>query len=276
MTRATPREVLRAFAEGRASRDAVMRALLEHDGWLAPVDVLGETTHNALPGAAIVYHPAWAYPDGELWLFTDREAADRAAAAGAPLGIYADAVPAARLFARLPAGIKKIKINNFGPREEFWFIGTEAFATAAQWLDAVAVERAVMNGPAVADDDDDVARLARFTWLLYLSGANHGVVGLPEVAGFQSAGVLFTAPDARDRFLAAVPPDVRRTLRRAWGDGAMVFRHLLTQGFDGVVVNPAGPSLPRAMPISVVQAVATAHPPDAASRIQIAKDLESA
>jgi hypothetical protein len=56
----------------------------------------------------------------------------------------------------------------------------------------------------------------------------------------------------------------------------MIFRHLLTQGFDGVVVNPAGPCLPRAMPIAVVQAVALAHPPSEASRMQIARDLESA
>lgn len=276
MSRPTPRQVLRAYAENRASQDAVMRALMEHDGWLAPIDLLTPDEHIELPGTAIVHNQQWAYPEGELWLFTDREAADRAAAAGAALGMYTDQVPAARLFGRIPAGVQKIKINNFGPLEEFWFIGADAFGLATGWMAAIAAEQTLARGAeAAAADGAALARLARHTWLLYLDGTSHGVVGLPDIAGLDSAGVMFAAPDGRDRFRGAVPAEARVGFRRAWGEGSVVFRYLLGQGFDGVLLNPAGPNAAIVVPMALLQAVLDAHPPVEGSRIQLAPELEA-
>ena len=71
-----------------------------------------------------------------------------------------------------------------------------------------------------------------------------------------------------------MPAESRAAFRRAWGDGSVVFRYLLGQGFDGVVLDPAGPSGPLVVPLSLLQAVVEAYPPAEGSRIQLAPAIE--
>lgn len=263
------RDVLRAFAAKQVTTDLVMRVLMCHDEWFAPADLFTGTgvvdragaEHIEVPGGdVVVFSQEWAQSDGVLRLFSDRAAAERAQAAGLALGVYASRVPAAAIFMDIPERFESVKVNDYGPLEEFWFIGKEAFPLASLWAQAIAVELALampdqLSGP--------VAELvARFEhYLICVIGEHHGVVGLPDFGGHRAAAVVMTAPDCRESFLAAVPPDLRAGFRNAWGDGSSVFAYIaMDESFDAVVFNPAGPAGPFTLSRQQIVAVVNAAP----------------
>ena len=264
------RAVLRAFAAKQVTTDQVMRFLMAHDEWYAPAGLFFGTgsvgadgaEHIEVPGGeVVVFSHEGPAADGVLRLFSDREAAERARARGQTLGVYGSRVPAAAIFESIPERYEKIKINDHGPLEEFWFIGKDAFDLTSMWARAAAIERALAASPdlgAVAE------RMARFEhYLICVRGDQHGVIALPDFEGYQAAAVVMTAPDCRDRFLAALPPALRAELRNAWGSGSSVFTYIaMDRTFDAVVFNPAGPAGPVAVPRAEIVRVANAAPTD--------------
>ena len=264
------RACLRAFAGKRVTTDHVMRVLASHDEWLAPVDLFTGTgvvdprgaEHIEVPGGEVVlFSQEYAAPAGVLRLFSDREAAARASAAGAALGPYGSKVPAAAVFAAIPERFQSIKINDLGPLEEFWFIGKDAFPLAELWAEAIAVERA-LAAPASARTGAVAERIARFPhYLICVTGEHHALVGLPDFEGHRAAAVVMTAPDCRDRFRDALPSVLLAGMQNAWGDGSSVFAYAaMDSSFDAVVFNPAGPAGPITLARDEVVALVEAAP----------------
>jgi len=264
------RACLRGFAAKRVSTDQVMRVLMSHDEWLAPVALFAGTglergkgaEHIEVPGGEVIlFSQEYGAPAGVLALFSDREAAERASAAGAALGPYASKVPAAAIFAAIPDRFQSIKINDLGPLDEFWFIGKDAFPLTGLWVEAIAVERA-LAGPASARTGAVAERIARFPhYLICVTGEHHALVGLPDFLGHRAAAVVMTAPDCRDAFRAALPSVLLAGMQNAWGDGSSIFAYAaMDSSFDAVAFNPAGPTGPITFARDEVVALVNAFP----------------
>jgi hypothetical protein len=252
-----PRRVLVAFSQKRATQDQVMRALFEHDGWLAPAAALvGEPDPIEVP-KIVLYGDAARMPAGELWLFTDRAAADRAASGGAVLGPYAEGLASIRVFGALDPRLEKIKINNMGPLEEFWFMGRDAFPLVKNWAEAVAIDKGLAGKDPLSDRALH-ARLARYgAYLLLVDRATGNLIGFPQRDGFRSAAVVCTAADSFDALMGALKPELRDRLAQASvNSGADLLAEIEAQGFDAVAFNPAGPGTRKTLPIALARSVA--------------------
>jgi len=96
-----PIRMLTAYSQHRADTNTVMRSLISHRNWFTPLSLFassGEQVRRVESG--LILSPEMQITPGELWVFTDREAAFRAQAAGAPLGTYAGGMNGTELFRR--------------------------------------------------------------------------------------------------------------------------------------------------------------------------------
>jgi hypothetical protein len=267
------RDLLRAHAAQQVPLAAVLRAIMLHRGFLAPVPFLRSV---AAPAPALLSGPAQVLtidthlPVGRLWLFSDRTAADAAVAAGLQPGLFAPEVSGAAIFSHLGARAAaghpplEVLVDPGGPAEASFYVPASATELTWQWARAIELESCLHPGaPAAAIDPRLRARLhhhATFhvpicqpaTW------PSSWIVGIP-CEGMRSAAVACTTEDNLAAFWRSLDAAVQRHVRTWVTDGATLFATLARQGYDGVIVNPAGPG--RRAPFATAALVADGTPP---------------
>src|SRR5687767_9556341 len=97
-----PVRVLIDYSRKRVGDNEVMRALASHKGWLAPALIFAQAgEQDLLLDSMVLFGMETRLPPCELWVFTDRAAAERAQAAGALLGPYAADIAGTELFGKI-------------------------------------------------------------------------------------------------------------------------------------------------------------------------------
>ena len=103
-------EMLIAYSEKRANSNQVLRALMSHRGWFVPLGLFaisGEQNRKA--DSLLILSPENLVPAGQLWVFTDAEAAHLATAKGASLGAYAGGMRGTELFQIIDPALQQCK-----------------------------------------------------------------------------------------------------------------------------------------------------------------------
>lgn len=186
--------VLADYARGEASESDVVRALLAHDGWYAPMRWLDETFPDRKVYDSMIPTPALgqAPAPGDLWLFTDADQVDAAIQAGAAFAAAGGPVSGVEVFGALTRAVTEIRVNPAGPGVHGWSVGIDdaVLDFLARWISALRIETALNDSA-----EDLGMRLAAF---------EHYVVpvddtGRPRVVALLKPPgnyvMAFTAPD---------------------------------------------------------------------------------
>lgn len=253
------RDTLARYDRKRAGFDELLRALMNHADFHAPVAL----AQAALGGENVVLERLALYgdetrlPAGEAWLFTDDEAARAAVAQGAALGPYAARLLGCTLFEALECELSAVKVNPGSDPSQAWTVPQDTIRVAKSWARAVALERELASA-ATPTHPLLLRRLRRYLGYQILLHPNQSIVTAPGHGGYANPAVLFTAPDCADRCLAQMPLEAAHRLTRLTVIGEDLFQQMPLQGVDGMVFNPLGPGATATLPVSVCAAVMSA------------------
>ena len=244
-----PADVLAAFGAGRANADGVMRALVSHRGWFVPLDFFaGCRGDGAKADRVLILSAESQAPPGNLWLFTDAEAALLAQSKGASLGAYAGRMSGTELFGAVGPGHQTVYVNPGSPRERTWvFQEGSAADVGGLWAEAVALEEGFAGWQAAGGPD--LGALEGYRAFVLYNFASGPVVTLPGRGGMSNPAVAFTAPDCAGAFLGLLGEEQRGQLRPVTTDGKSLLENL-PPGIDGLLFNPFGPGATYALPLS--------------------------
>ncbi|HEY9401705.1 MAG TPA: hypothetical protein VIQ24_03350 [Pyrinomonadaceae bacterium] len=243
-------QILTAYSEGRANADDVMRALVSHRGWLVPASLVAQSGEQAgVVDNITMYGAETRLPPGELWIFTDREAADLAQAAGASLGAYAGGIAGTKLFRSIDPDTKTVRVNPYSPRERTW-IFSEGSATGAGriWADAITLEENFERWRQTGNPDKTA--VGSYRAFLVFNHSSGPVITLPNQGGMSNPAAAFTAPDCADMFLSKLGEEQRASLRQAVAGGEALMEGATRLGIDGLLFNPFGPGVTYAFPFN--------------------------
>lgn len=233
--------MLMAYGEGRASVNDVMRALVSHRGWLVPALLVAQSGDEArVVDNMTVFGAETLLPPGELWIFTDRETANLAQAAGASLGAYAGGISGTELFRIINPNFQTVRVNPYSPRERTWIFSEGSASTVGKiWADAIALEESFVEWQGTGQADDTaVMNYRAFMTFDFSSGP---IVTLPNQGGMNSPAAAFTAPDCADAFLSKLSEEQRAGLLSVTIDGRTLFEKSPQLGIDGLMINIFGP-----------------------------------
>lgn len=249
-TMSAPVQMLEAYSQDRVGMDDVMRALTSHRGWFTPLALFAQsgapTRH--VDGMLVLSTEARITP-GELWIFTDREAALRAQAAGAELGSYAGGMAGTELFRSVPPNIKTVRVNPGSPREHTWmFMEGGGIEAGKIWADAIALEDSFEQWRQTGVPDKTA--FVNYRAFLTFDHSSGPVVTLPGNSGMSNPAAAFTTPDCADLFLAHLDEDQRAGLQRVTIGGSTLLEKASVLGIDGLIINLFGPGATCALPFS--------------------------
>lgn len=242
-----PARVLSAYGRGEASTNDVMRALATHRGWVVPLALFpqGDAVPRAVDSVLVLSAEARITP-GELWVFTGREAALRAQAAGAALGAYASGMGGAELFGNVPPGTNVVRVNPGSAVEETWTFRVGGGIEAGRiWAEAVTLEEKF--GRWERDGRPDRAAFVNYRAFLALDHPTGQVVTLPGHSGLSNPAAAFTAPDCLEAFVARLSDEQRGGLRAVTVDGGTLLSQSRALGIDGLAINIFGPGAAYAL-----------------------------
>jgi len=232
-----PVRVLIDYSQKRAGASEVMRALAGHKGWLAPALMFARAEGQDLfLDSVVLFGTETHLPPGELWVFTDRAAAERAQAAGALLGAYAPDIAGTELFGKIDPGFQIVRVNPYSPVEQGWQFLPGSYELAQLWAEVVALEEGFQNR-----GDAFYEAIARFQAFILFNGPSGYVITLPNQGGLKNPAAVFTAPDCADAFLARLTDEQRQGLQRIAADGMTLIKKLPLQEIDGMLINAFGP-----------------------------------
>ena len=238
---------LERFAAKTATTHEVMRALATHPTYFVPIGfaaTLGRSEFDRI----VMLSTKGGPPSDELYVFTDESCLDLVA--NQPLGSFVTAVSGIELFCALEEKVGKLKVNPGGPREHFWFVGTEAISLARLWGRAVRLE-ALLANPEKSKAGLHAA-LRTFEAFTILVHPNDAVATAQGLGGFKNPAMVFTSPDSFEKVLAQAPGT-----RTAHLSGKELFELLPRAGVDGIVFNALGPGpravFPLSLSVSVLQ-----------------------
>ena len=232
-----PLRVLTEYSQKRVGANEVMRALASHKGWLAPVMLFAQAgVQNIFLDRMVLFGTETRLPPGELWVFTDRAAAERAQAAGAMLGPYAADITGTELFDKIDPNFQIVRVNPYSPNEQGWQFLPGSYELAKLWAQVIALEEGFKNA-----DGLDYAAVARFQAFILFNGPSGYVITLPNQGGMRNPAAVFTAPDCADAFLARLTDEQRQGLQRIAADGMTLLKKLPLQEIDGMLLNAFGP-----------------------------------
>jgi hypothetical protein len=225
------------YGQKRVGTNEVMRALASHKGWLAPALMFvkpGET--ELMLDRLVLLGTETRLPPGELWVFTNQSAAERAQAAGALLGPYAADIAGTQLFDNFSPDFQLVRVNPYSPAEQGWQFRPGSYELAKLWGCVIALEESFKN-----TDGLDHAAIARFEAFTLFRGPAGYVITLPNQGGMKNPAVVFTAPDCADAFRARLTEEQRTGMERIYADGMTLIKKLPEQGIDGMYLNAFGP-----------------------------------
>ncbi|MDQ1610529.1 MAG: hypothetical protein QOG00_460 [Pyrinomonadaceae bacterium] len=245
-------QMLSAYSEGRANTNDVMRALVSYRGWLVPSLLAaqfavqgGEQTRSV--DNMTSFGGETQLPPGELWIFTDREAAEIAQAAGASLGLYAGGIAGTELFRSIHPNIETVRVNPYSPRERTWvFSQGSASQVGKLWADAITLEESFEQLRQTGKPDKTV--VSNYPAFLVFDHSSGPIVTLPNQGGMSNPAAAFTAPDCADKFLSAVGEAQAAQMRQAVAGGELLMARAAVMGIDGLLFNFFGPGATYAFP----------------------------
>jgi hypothetical protein len=241
-------QILAAYSEGRANANDVMRALVSHRSWLVPALLVapgGE--QSGVVDNLTLFSAETLLPPGELWIFTDRQAADLAQASGASLGAYAGGVAGTKLFRSIDPNIETVRVNPYSPRERTWiFSEGSASGVGGIWADAIALEEKFDEWRQTCKPDKTA--VGNYRAFLVFNHSSGPVITLPNQGGMSNPAAAFTAPDCADMFLSKLGNEQRASLLQAVAGGEALMEGALRLGIDGLLFNPFGPGATYAFP----------------------------
>jgi hypothetical protein len=244
------RQALLDFSRGQADRYQAVRALIDHDDWLAPTLVLQRYYQHVreddlYPGRKALYvlGEQTILPPGKLLLFTDFPAATKAQHAGIPMGPYTGGVSGLALFSDIFSGWEELFINAGSPEAETWFQqpdGSGGYESFQRFARQVGFERK-LAAAAEKEALEELVELIRtaaepFGALMLRSGQL-----LSGITGDGSGLMLFTAPDcveAARQALASAGTMEGASLVQIRGT---IVNKIPGGGVIGVMVNAFGP-----------------------------------
>jgi hypothetical protein len=241
-TAPSPVEVLQAYGQQQAGEDEVMRCLVSYRGWFAPATEIAFHYQRKRVDKLVTFSTATNYPENELWLFTDIEAANRAQSAGAELGSYGGCFAGTELFGNLNPAMDMVRVNPGSPREMTWVIGKGAFTLAQIWAESFLLEERFDQWQSAGQAADTEVLAAHRGFLLF-NHPNGYVATLVGAAGLTNGCAVFTAPDCCKAFLAALSEEQAGSLSRVVADGRQLLDVLPQQGVDGMLFNAFGPGV---------------------------------
>jgi hypothetical protein len=256
MVDSSVREALLRYSRKEASTNEVMRSLMLHEGFLAPVLYAARISGGNVFQPVVILGSGMSLPAHELWLFTDDEATQAPLALGLELGPYAAGLLGRILFAALPSTVVEVRINHGSDPSQAWVIGPGSFPMVRLWAAAIELEQAL----ATTSDTPDarlLSLLKGFEGYLLPLQQSHAVATAASVAGLVCPAVACTTPDSYARFVASLG-DEGRGLRQLGVAGADLFASLAKHGVDGILFNPQGPGPTRAFPLALCSAVLAA------------------
>jgi hypothetical protein len=233
-----PVSVLTEYSQKRVGADAVMRALAGHKGWLAPALMFARAQGRdlVLDKRMVLFSAETRLPPDELWVFTDRAAAERAQAAGALLGMYAADIAGTDLFNKIDEGLRIVRVNPYSPGEQGWQFHHGSYELTKLWAQVIALEEGFENR-----GDSFYEAVARFPAFIIFNGPSGYVITLPNQGGMRNPAAVFTAPDCADAFLARLTDEQRQGFQRVGVDGMTLLKRLPLQEIDGMLLNACGP-----------------------------------
>lgn len=253
ITLSEPLKTLAAYGQGRVGNNEVLRALISHRGWFAPLEMFyreGETKRRV--EKMVVVATEGYMKAGELWLFTDHESIMLASAAAAQIGSYGGTMSGTELFGKIPADIKSIRINPCSPREESWaFFDEGSVELARLWSEVIALEDKIKY---FQPGRPDLTALGGYRgFITVVNAETNGIFLIKEFnKEMRIAAPIFTAPDSADRFLANLPPEKSAALKQITISGDTLLNDLPNmkiempdnqppRSFDGAIINAYGP-----------------------------------
>src|SRR5512139_2055555 len=235
----------------RRGEAALRRALVAHGEWLVAASAAeflgreGSTAQMAYFGADT------SPPSGELWLFTDVEAASQVAARGIPLGPYVAQIHGIDVFGRIAPSFDVVRVN---PESEA-SIGCRFERVDIEWLRAAAAAHAIEGALAVAGVRllaSVARRLREYPAFLTLRRSDGSLLQRSEPTfGDAGAAIAFSAEDCLEAFVATLAPEEAADLDIDRSTGLVLFREVGASELGGVLFNPSGPGptclVPRAL-----------------------------
>lgn len=246
-----PVQMLEAYSQQRANMDDVMRALTSHRDWLVPALLVAEQrdAESYVVDNVVLFSTETRLPPGELWVFTDRAAAELAQGADALLGMYTSGVSGTELFRHLDPAMPTVRVNPYSPRERTWiFQEGSAAEVGAIWADAIALEESF--GQWQQTGQPDPAAISDYRAFLLFNHASGPVITLPNQAGMTNPAAAFTAPDCAAMFLSKLSAEQRAAMQRVVCSGASLMDDAARLGIDGLLINAFGPGASYAFPFN--------------------------
>lgn len=251
-TISAPVRTLLAYSQERADTNDVMRALTSHRGWLVPVGLIAESIEQSrVVDNLTLLSGETRLPPGELWIFTDLEAALLAQAAGALLGAYAGGIAGTELFSIIDPNLKTLRINPGSPRERTWiFMDGSGSEVGKIWADAIALEESFEQWQQTGTPDKTA--VMNYRAFLLFNHSSGPVITLPNRAGMSNPAAAFTAPDCADMFLSKLSEEQRAQMQRVATSGETLWETSPRLGIDGLIINVFGPGATYAFPFDSV------------------------
>lgn len=245
-------ETLIAYSEKRADVNAVLRALVSHRGWFAPLGLFAvraepESTRRV---KSMITGTENLVPAGELWIFTDADSVNLAISKGASIGSYAGVMDGIELFQVIdPATYPTVYVNPCSPPDCTWmFTNGSASNIGKLWAEAIELEENFKVWEQTGKPDRTVIENYR-AFILY-DHASGPVVTLPNQGGLTNPAAAFTAIDCAERFIYEIGDD-GANLQQVIIDGASLLARF-PLGLDGMVFNFFGPGPTYALPLSAI------------------------
>jgi hypothetical protein len=246
-----PVQILLAYSQQRATTNDVMRSLTSHHNWLAPLVMFAQSGEQARRvDSVLVLSTEMRITPGELWIFTDWEAALRAQSAGALLGSYASGMTGTELFRKVPLNTNIVRVNPCSPLEQTWAFQGGGIEAGKIWADAIALEDSFEQWRQTGKPDKTA--FINYRAFLTFDHSSGPVITLPDYSGMSNPAAAFTAPDCADMFLSELTEDQRTQMRRVTIGGNTLLEKSALLGIDGLVINVYGPGAMYALPFGVI------------------------
>jgi hypothetical protein len=244
--------MLLAYSQNRANTNEVMRSLISHRHWVAPLSVFAQGVEQTRRVKSLLVLSTEAHiPADELWIFTDQEAALRAQSAGAQLGSMASGMAGTELFRKIASHTKTVRVNPGSPLEYTWTLRDGGGIEAGKvWADAIALEEDFERWRQTGKPDKTA--FINYPAFLTFDNAANRVITLPGHSGMSNPAAAFTAPDCAETFLSNFSEEQRAGLLRVTVGGNRLLEQSPVLGIDGLIINAFGPGAIYALHFSVI------------------------
>jgi hypothetical protein len=234
-----PREVLAAHHHGLATPEEVVRSLIAYDNWVVPVFWMS-WWRTTFANIALFGNETELPPD-ELWLFTDLDAAELAAATGAHLGCYATGPTGREVFRRLNDRWSwHVRVNPCSPAEATWSLGKSDAHWATIWSDTFDLEELLAQRPN-PDPKAKLHQILGFRWYVVLMRKSDGAIVTLTYDRPNEIIAIFTASDKVRALLDHLYPTAqdRDQFDTRMVSGMELFASIREDNFRGkVAINP--------------------------------------